>query len=129
MRPLLVVVGAFVLVLGLTLMLLGPTLTTTSFYKEEAKLFSTQENGATNATAALTQMYNDEVNTANQSEIIVLVGAFLAPSGGAVLAFGLATTSRKETGGPTEPSGIPSTEVQNRSPQNETANLPAQLRR
>ena len=104
MRPLLVVLGAFVLVLGFTLMNLGPTLTTTSFYKSEAKLFNIQANSSSSGTAALAQMYNDEVNTANQAEIIVLAGALLAPSGGAVLAFGLATTKRKDAGTPIEPS-------------------------
>jgi len=107
MRPFLVVVGAFILVLGFTLMYLGPTLTTASFYKSEAALFNTQENGSTNGTAALAQLYNNEVSTANQAEIIIFVGAFLAPAGGAVLAFGLATTKHKEDESPMAPSVTP----------------------
>ena len=109
MRPLLLVLGAFVLVLGFTLMNLGPTLTTASFYKSEAKLFTAQANSSGNETAAITQMYADEVNALNQAEVIVLVGAFLAPSGGAVLALGLATTKRKDDGAPMSPSVTPGT--------------------
>jgi hypothetical protein len=109
MRPLLVVVGAFILVLGFTFMNLGPTITTASFYKSEASLFSNQANGSANATAALAQMYKDEVNAANLAELIVLVGAFLAPSGGAILALGLVTRGRNQDGAPSEPPATPAT--------------------
>ena len=109
MRPPIIVLGAFILILGFGLMSLGPTLTTASFYKSEAGLFSTQASGSANTTAVLAQMYQDEVNAVNLVEIIVLVGALLAPIGGAVLAFGLATTKRKDDGTHIEPSATPAT--------------------
>ena len=108
-RPVLVVAGAFILILGFTLMNLGPNLTTASFYKSEAELIRTQAGESANATAAIAQMYTDEVNSVNQIELIVLVGAVLAPAGGAVLAFGLATSRKRDDGVPAEPSATPVT--------------------
>jgi len=106
MKPLLVVAGAFILILGFTLMNLGPTLTTASFYKTEAGFIS-KESSSVNATAALAQMYNDEVNAINQTEIILFVGAVLAPVGGAILALGLVSSKTKEDGAPIHPAVTP----------------------
>jgi len=97
-----VVIGAFILILGFALMNLAPALTTASFYKEEAGLIS-RESSSGNATTALAQMYNDEVNIVNQSEIILFVGAVLAPVGGAVLAMGLVSNKGKEDVQPVHP--------------------------
>jgi len=102
MKPFLVVTGAFILILGFALMSLGPTLTTASFYKAEAGLISTQSSSV-NATAALAQMYNDEVNAVNQAEFILYVGAVLAPVGGAILALGLVSNKSKVDGAPLHP--------------------------
>lgn len=106
MRPFLVVIGTFILVLGFTLMNTGPTLTEASFYKTEAGIIGNQTTNVTNetaATAALAQLYKGEVNAINQAETILYVGVVLAPVGGAILALGLVTNKRKENGAPTEP--------------------------
>jgi len=102
MRPPLVVMGAFILILGFALMNLAPALTTASFYKEEAGLIS-KESNSVNATAALAQTVNDDVNAVNQAEIILLVGAVLAPVGGAVLALGLVSSKNKDEVQPMHP--------------------------
>ena len=104
------VMGAFVLILGFTLMNLGPTLTTASFYKAEAGLLSNQANqgSSVNTTAVFAQMYKDEVNAVNQAEDILFLGAVLAPVGGAVLALGLVTNKGKVNGAQTQPAVAPS---------------------
>ena len=112
MKPLLVVTGTFILILGFTLMNTGPTLTEASFYKTEAGFIGNQTTNITNstaATAAFAQLYKDEVNAINQAEIILFLGVVLAPVGGAVLALGLVTNRRKEDGAPMQPAVTPGT--------------------
>jgi len=86
----------------------GPTITSASFYKAEAGLIS-KESSTTNATAALNQIYNDEVYAVNLAEIILLVGVVLAPVGGAILALGLVTKQSKPDGAPANPTLAPGT--------------------
>ena len=107
MRPYLVVTGAFVLILGFALINTGPTLTSASFYKEEAGLFSAQAGNPGNATASLAQLYSQEADAINQAEIILYLGAVLAPVGGAILALGLVTNGRKDGYPPKQPDPAP----------------------
>jgi hypothetical protein len=112
MKPFLVVTGAFILILGFTLMNTGPTLTEASFYKTEAGIIGNQTTNITNetaATAAYVQLYKNEVNAINEAESVLFLGALLAPVGGAVLALGLVTNRRKEDGAPMQPAVTPAT--------------------
>jgi hypothetical protein len=106
MKPLLVVMGAFILILGFTLVSTGPTLAEASIYRAEAGIIGNQTTNATNETAAnaaLAHFYSEELNGINQAEVILFLGVFLAPVGGAILALGLVSNWRKKDGAPMHP--------------------------
>jgi hypothetical protein len=86
LRPIVVVVGVFVLILGCALISVGPFLTSSAFYREEVNLIRQGASG-TNQNSTIIALTND----LNQATTVVLLGAILAPIGGAILAYGLIT--------------------------------------
>lgn len=86
MRPVVVVVGVFVLILGGALISIGPFLTNSAFYKMDANIM--HQGSSTN----LNSTYSAVSDDLNQAARVVLLGVILAPIGGAILAYGLITT-------------------------------------
>jgi hypothetical protein len=82
------VLGAFALILGGSLIAFGPILATVSFYKMDAGLISSGSSGG-NFTSIYQAAYQTESNAVNQAEIISLLGVALAPIGGAILVYGV----------------------------------------
>ena len=87
MRPVVVVVGVFVLILGCALISVGPFLTTSAFYKEEVSLMRQSEGGNSNMNSTYLSLSND----LDQATRVVILGVILAPIGGTILAYGLIT--------------------------------------
>ena len=82
-----VVAGVFVLILGCALISVGPFLTTSAFYKEEANMMRQAGSGTPNMNSTYVSLSND----LDQATRVVLLGAILAPIGGTILAYGLIT--------------------------------------
>ena len=87
MRPVVVVAGVFVLILGCALISIGPFLTTSAFYREEVNIMRQTGSGAPNLNSTYYSLSND----LDQATRVVLLGVILAPIGGTILAYGLIT--------------------------------------
>jgi uncharacterized RDD family membrane protein YckC len=84
-----VVLGAFLLVLGVALIYYAPVLESGALYRAETSLFNAQSGGNINTTSIMAAAYNQALNTLNQAETISLAGVAIAPIGAAALAYGL----------------------------------------
>jgi hypothetical protein len=84
MRPGVVVFGVFVLILGSALISVGPFLTSSAFYREEANIIRQGSSGP-NLTSTYTTLSSD----LDRATGVVLVGVILAPVGGTILVYGL----------------------------------------
>jgi len=91
MRPKIIAVGAFLLVLGAALIAVTPVLTEAALYGEEISLSTSAANGL-NATSLLIS----ERNTLVQYELLAVVGVAVAAAGAGILGYGLSTGETRE---------------------------------
>ena len=87
MRPALVTAGVLLLVLGGTLIAIGPVMMQAGFYRLEAQAISQTSPTGSNVRSILAS----ELTYVNEGQAAALVGAVLAPIGAAILAYGLIT--------------------------------------
>jgi hypothetical protein len=92
MKPKIVAIGAFLLVLGAALIGLTPVLTEAALYTAEIAL-STSVQSDTNATSLLIS----ERNVVTQYELLAVLGVVLAALGAGILGYGLSATGARET--------------------------------
>ena len=97
MKPLIGALGAALLALGFALILISPMFVSASLYKAEASAFA---GGA--SAANLSSIYKTVSSSIDQTEWIAIAGAVLAPVGGAIMVYALASTkSSKDVSEPT----------------------------
>lgn len=92
MKPAFVVVGVSILILGGALIFVGPFLTTSAFYREEANIIRQGSSSSPN----LNSTYSALTNAVNQAATVVILGVILAPVGGGILAYGLITNKSQD---------------------------------
>jgi hypothetical protein len=90
-RPILVAIGAFALVLGGAMIAFASFYVSTGIFR--AEFSSVQSLSSSSNASALLTSYS---NYADTGELISLVGAIFAPVGAAILAYGLATSKSGE---------------------------------
>jgi hypothetical protein len=102
MKPVLMAVGAFLLVLGVLVLPLGSSVVSIGLFKAEL-----QYSQSTTTPANSTSVYTQYVAYADQAEMLAILGAILAPVGAALLVYGLAegrnAGKEKQVPSPMEP--------------------------
>lgn len=92
MKPKIVAIGAFLLVLGGALVAVTPVLTEAALYSAEISGLSTATASGTNSTSFLISMRN----VITQYELVAVLGVVLAAVGAGILGYGLSASEVRE---------------------------------